>query len=97
MYVHAYAYHENIRSPIQCLALICSAIRSSNLQFCGSQLQKAFQLLDCGETFSQSGFTALMMACQEGEADVVDTLLRAGATIDIKDQVSRYRGWIYYD
>jgi len=41
---------------------------------------------------SQSGYTALMMASQQGETAVVDILLSVGATNEIKDQVSSYRG-----
>ena len=41
---------------------------------------------------SQSGYTALMMASQQGETDVVDILLSVGATNEIKNQVSSYIG-----
>ena len=41
----------------------------------------------CCCCFAQSGLTALMMASQEGKARVVSALVKAGANMDLKDQV----------
>ena len=35
----------------------------------------------------QNGFTALMMASEEGRVEVVNTLLQHGASVDLKEKV----------
>ena len=38
---------------------------------------------------TQDGDTALMIAAQEGKTEVVSLLLKAGANIDLQDEVCR--------
>ena len=40
----------------------------------------------------QKGFTVLMMAAQEGQADIVKLLLKSGADKEAQDNVSHLHG-----
>ena len=43
----------------------------------------------------QDGWSSLMSASQEGHVEVVDKLLRHGATVDLQDKVYQLQNTIY--